>query len=194
MDGNYIDKCIEIFEKYLGKGFFDNDTLDVEALYECYIKNYEDIRNEKFVNGRSNENLGNFMVTLYKIYPNLLEEIAKYNSDWTYEYLFSFSTLPVDIIMPNSEYYNKEIQNMFIWGAQNIKTLDFSKVNPECKFLPDFFEYNIVMEKIVFNPNYIADRVFFDDGISPKEIVYRGKSYHSIDELNEGIRKTNGWL
>lgn len=194
MDGNYIDKCIEIFEKYLGKGFFDNDTLDVEALYECYIKNYEDIRKEKFINRRSNENLGNFMVTLYKIYPNLLEEIAKYNSDWTYNYLFSFSTLPVDIIMPNSEYYNKEIQNMFIWGAQNIKTLDFSKVNPECKFLPDFFEYNIVMEKIVFNPNYIADRVFFDDGISPKEIVYRGKSYHSIDELNEGIRKTNGWL
>lgn len=98
MDGNYIDKCIEIFEKYLGKGFFDNDTLDVEALYECYIKNYEDIRKEKFINRRSNENLGNFMVTLYKIYPNLLEEIAKYNSDWTYEYLFSFSTLPVEFL------------------------------------------------------------------------------------------------
>jgi hypothetical protein len=194
MTDNYIDKGIKLFEKLLGEGFFDHESFDVKTFWNCFCKNYNDM---VFISDDylDSEDIGNFIITLYKIYPEFLEEIAKEDKVWTYQPLFSNSSLSVDIIMPDCKYYY-DISSMFTQGAKNIKTLDLSNVDPKYKISEQFFIFgpiNTKVEKVIFNNDYVAKTTFVQIGQSPKEIIYQGKSYSSLKDLNAAIREARGW-
>lgn len=199
MSENYMDMCMEAFEKYLGEDFFDSSYLDIIELYECYKKYATDIgwditKKYKIAHDEVLEYLGNFWVNIYTIEPTLLEQIAKVDKGRTRSSLFSGSSLPLFIIMPNCRVLDSE----FIFYAKNVKLLNLSLIDPKFNISPRILAAPLSIDKVIFNPDYKTKNIFTNNvgyhDANVKYIEYQGKHYTSFDELNKQILKDDDKL